>query len=326
MKLPHRRQFLHLAAGAAALPAVSPSANAQAYPTRPVRLIVGYAAGGTADLFARIVAQALAERIGGQIIIENRAGGGSNLAAEAVIRAPNDGYTLLLVTGSNAYNTTLYDKLTFNFVQDVAPVGSIDRWWGVMEVHPSFPAKTVAEFIAYAKANPGKINYGSGGSGSGAHLFAELFKSMAGVNLVHVPYRGGGPAMTDLLGGQVQVMFMDLGTSIEHIKAGRLRALAVTTATRSELLPDVPTIGEFVPGYEAAGWHGIGAPKNTPAEIVVKLNKEINAVLADPKMKGRLVDLGAEAFTGSPAEFGELITDETEKWGKVIRAANIKPE
>jgi tripartite-type tricarboxylate transporter receptor subunit TctC len=325
MKFP-RRQFLHLVAGAAALPALPRIARAQTYPTRPVRLIVGYAAGGTADLFARLIAQGLTERLGQQIIIENRAGGGSNIAAEAVVRAPGDGYTLLLVTISNAFNATLYDKLNFNFIRDIVPVASIDRWWGVMEVHPSFPAKTVPEFIAYAKANPGKINYGSGGSGSGAHLFAELFKAMTDVNLVHVPYRGGGPAMTDLLGGQVQVMFMDLGTSIEHIKAGRLRALAVTTAMRSELLPDIPTMGDFVPGYEAAGWQGIGVPKNTPAEIIDKLNKEINAALADPTMKGRLADLGAEALAGSPAGFGKLIAEETEKWGKVIRATNIKAE
>ena len=325
VKVP-RRQFLHLAAGAAALPAVSRIARAQTYPTRPVRIIVGFAAGGPTDIAARLIGQWLSERLGQQFVIENRPGAGSNIGTEAVVRAPPDGYTLLLVGTPNAINATLYDNLNFNFIRDIAPVASIMRAQGVMVVNPSVPAKTVPEFIAYAKANPGKINMASAGNGSPPHISGELFKLMAGVNMVHVPYRGGGPALTDLLGGQVQVMFEPDVSSIEYIRAGKLRALAVTTATRSEALPDIPTVGEFVPGYEASGWYGVGAPKDTPAEIVDKLNREINAGLADPKIKERLADLGGVPMPMTPAEFGKLIADETEKWGKVIRAANIQAD
>jgi tripartite-type tricarboxylate transporter receptor subunit TctC len=326
MKLPHRRQFLHLAAGAAVLPAVSHIARAQAYPSRPVRMIVPIAPGGAQDILARLMGQWLSERLGQPFVIDNRPGGGSNIGTEAVVRAPADGHTLLLIPPDSAINATLYDKLNFNFIRDIAPVAGVFRGAYVMVVNPSVPAKTVPEFIAYAKANPGKINMASVGIGSGPHIAGELFKMMAGVNVVHVPYRGGGPALTDLLGGQVQVMFPGTVASIEYIRAGRLRALAVTTATRSEALPGIPTMGEFVPGYEASQWFGIGAPKNTPAEIVDKLNREINAGLADPKIKARLADLGGEVLALSPADFAKLIAEETEKWGKVIRAANIKPE
>jgi tripartite-type tricarboxylate transporter receptor subunit TctC len=325
MKLP-RRNFLHLAAGAAALPAVSRFAWAQAYPTRPVRMIVGFAAGGGADITARLIGQWLSERLGQPFLIENRPGTASNIAAETVVRSPADGYTLLLVSSPHAFNATLYDKLNYNFIRDIAPVASATLVPGVMEVHPLVSAKTVPEFIAYAKVNPGKINMAAGGAGSATHIFGELFKMMAGVDLAPVQYRGSGPALTDLIGGQVQVMFDALSSSIEHIRAGRLRPLAVTTATRLEVLPNIPTVGEFVPGYEAVVWQGIGAPKNTPAEIIDKLNKEINAGLADPKIKARLADLGSTALAGSPADFGRLIADETEKWAKVIRAANIKPD
>jgi tripartite-type tricarboxylate transporter receptor subunit TctC len=325
MKLP-RRQFLHLAAGAAALPALSRVAWAQAYPSRPVRLIAGFAPGGGVDIVARLIGQWLSERLGQQFIIENRPGAGTNIATEAVVRAPADGYTLLLVNPANAINATLYDNLSFNFIRDVAPVAGIMVVPNVMVVHPSVPAKTVPEFIAYAKANLGKINMGSGGIGGPSHVAGELFKMMAGVDLVHVPYRGVAPALTDLIGGQVQVIFSTMPGSIEYIRTGKLRALAVTTAMRAEALPDIPTVGEFVPGYEASGWYGIGAPKNTPTEIVDKLNYETNMALADPKMKSRLADLGGTVLAGSPADFGKLIADETEKWGKVIRAANIKAE
>ena len=325
MKLP-RRTFLHLAAGAAALPAVSCIARAQAYPTRPVHLIVPIAPGGATDIVARLMGQWLSERLGQPFIIENRPGAATNIATEAVVRAAADGYTLLLVHSSNAMNATLYEKLNFNFIRDIAPVASIIVVPNVMLVHPSVPAKTVAEFIAYAKVNPGKINFASGGIGGPSHLAGELFKAMAGVNLVHVPYRGGGPAVNDLLGGQVQVYFASTPASIEYIKAGTLRALAVASATRSEMLPDIPTVGEFVPGYEAPTWYGLGAPKNTPAEIVDKLNNEINAGLADPKLRVRLADLGGTVMMSSPADFGKLIADDTEKWAKVIRSANIKPE
>jgi tripartite-type tricarboxylate transporter receptor subunit TctC len=324
MKLP-RRRFLHLAAGAAALPVVSRIARAQTYPSRPVRLIVGFPAGGGADFGARLIGHWLSERLGQQFIIENRPGAGSNIATEAVVHVPPDGYTLLLVTISNAINRTLYEKLNFDLIRDIMPVAGIYRGIGVMVVNPSFPAKTVIEFVAYAKANPGKINMASGGNGSPQHLYGELFKAMTGVNMVHVPYRGSAPALTDLLAGQVQVMFSD-STAIEHIRAGKLRPFAVTTATRSEALPDIPTVGEFVPGYEAGAWIGVGAPRNTPADVVERLNKDINAGLADPKMKARLADLGYTVLSGSPADFGKLIADETEKWGKVIRAANIKPD
>jgi tripartite-type tricarboxylate transporter receptor subunit TctC len=326
MKLPHRRQFLHLAAGAAALPAVSRIARAQAYPTRPVRLIVPIAPAGASDITARLMGQWLSERLGQQFVIDNRPGGGGNVGTEAAVKAPPDGYTLLLVGGLNAVNATFYDKLNFNFIRDIAPVASIIRTPFVMVVNPSVPAKTVPEFIAYAKANPGKINYASAGTGTSTHLTGELFKMMAGVDMVHVPYRGGGPAFNDLLAGQVQVMFPTTVGSIGYIRAGRLRALAVTTETRSEALPDIPSLGEFLPGYEASNWFGIGAPKATPAEVVDKLNKEINAALADPKIKARLADLGGTVLAGSPADFGKLIADETEKWAKVIKFAGIKPE
>jgi tripartite-type tricarboxylate transporter receptor subunit TctC len=325
MKLP-RRKFLHLAAGAAALPTVSRFAFAQAYPSRPVRVIVPIAAAGAADITARLIGQWLSERLGQQFVIDNRPGGGGNIGTEAVVRAPADGYTLLLVGGLNAVNATFYDKLKYNFIRDIAPVASIIRTPFVMAVNATVPAKTVPEFIAYAKISPGKINYASAGSGTSTHLTGELFKMMAGVDLVHVPYRGGGPALNDLLAGQVQVMFPTTVSSIGYIRAGRLRALAVTAATRSEALPDIPTVGEFVPGYEASNWYGVGAPKATPAEIVEKLNKEINAGLADPNMKARLVDLGGTVLAGSPTDFGKLIAEETEKWGKVVKFSGAKAD
>jgi tripartite-type tricarboxylate transporter receptor subunit TctC len=325
MKLP-RRRFLHLAAGAAALPAVSRIARAQTYPTRPVRIVVGFAAGGQNDVVARLMGQWLAERLGQPFVVENRPGAGGNVGTEAVVRAPPDGHTLVMIAPSSTINVTLYDKLNFNFIRDIAPVATITRQAQVMVVNPSFPAKTVPEFIAYAKANPRKLNMASAGTGTGQHLTGELFKLMAGINMLHVPYRGGAPAITDLIAGQVQVMFTSPPGMIEYITAGKLRALAVTTATRSEALPDVPPMGDFVPGFEATTWFGVGAPMNTPAEIVNKLNKEINAALADPRMKARISDMGAAPFISSPAEFGKLLADETEKWAKVIRAANIKPE
>jgi tripartite-type tricarboxylate transporter receptor subunit TctC len=325
MKLP-RRKFLRLAAGAAALPAASSVAWAQSYPSRPVRLIVGFAAGGTGDITARLIGQWLAERLGQQFVIENRPGAGTNIATEAVVRATPDGYTLLMAGPSGAINATLYDKLNFNFIRDIAPVAGVVRQPSVIVVTPSVPATTVPEFIAYAKANPGKLSMASGGIGSPGHVSGELFKMMTGVNMAHVPYRGGAPALTDLLAGQVQVYFSPTPAAIEYIRAGKLRALAVTTAARSEALPEIPTLGEFVPGYEASSWQGIGAPKNTSAEIVEKLNKEVNAGLTDPKMKARFAELGNAVLPGSPADFGKLIAEETEKWGKVIRAANIKPE
>jgi tripartite-type tricarboxylate transporter receptor subunit TctC len=322
----HRRQFLQLAAGAAALPVVSRVAKAQAYPSRPVRILVGYAAGGPLDTSARLMAHWLSERLGQQFVIENRPGAGSNIATETVVRARPDGYTLLQASASNAWNATLYDNLNFDFIRDIAPIATVRRAGGVLEVNPSVSAKTVPEFIAYAKANPGKINLASAGPGSAPHLFGELFKAMAGVDLVTVHYRGSGPALPDLLGGQVQVMLDVVISSIAHIKAGTLRALGVTTATRLDQLPDVPPIGDFVPGFEAITWDGIGAPANTPPEIIAILNREVNAGLADPKFKARLVDLGAEPFASSPAGFGKFIVEFTEKWGKVIRAAGIKGE
>jgi tripartite-type tricarboxylate transporter receptor subunit TctC len=324
MKLP-RRQFLHLVAGAAALPAFSRIARAQAYPSRPVRLLVGLAPGGATDILARLMGQWLSERFGQQFIIENRLGATGNIATEAVIRAPSDGYTLLLISGAHTINATLYDKLSFNFIRDIAPVAGISRETGVMVVNPSVPAETVPDFITYTKANPGKINMASAGIGASTHVAGELFKMMTGVNMVHVPYRGSPPALTDLLGGQVHVYFGPIAGSIEYVRAGTLRALAVTTAKRSEALPDLPTVGEFVPGYEASAVWGVGAPRNTPAEIVDKLNKEINAGLADPKIKARL-ELGGTVLPGSPADFGKLIAEETDKWGQVIRTANIKPD
>ena len=321
-----RRQFLHLATIAIAVPAVLRMANAQGYPTRLVRIVVGFAAGGAPDIAARLVAQWLSERLGQQFIIENRTGAGGNIATEAVLDAPADGYTLLLVSLANAVNATLYEKLKFNFIHDVAPVASISHEAYGMEVHPSFPAKTVGEFIAYAKANPGKLNMASAGNGTGPHMAGELFKIMAGVDMVHVAYRGSPPALTDLLAGQVQIMFSLMSSSIEYVRAGRLRALAVTTATRSEALPNVPTVAEFVPGYEASGWFGIAAPGNTPVEIIEKLNQEINAGLADPKLQARLASLGSAVFVGSPSDFAKHIADETEKWGKVVRAANLRAD
>jgi len=325
MKLP-RRQFLHLAAGAAALPAVSRFAWAQAYPSRPVRLIAPVAPAGATDILARLMGQWLSERLGQSFVIENRPGGGNNIGTEAVVRAPADGYTLLMAATPNAVNATLYDKLSFNFLRDIAPVASVIRAPYLIAVNPTVAAKTIPELIAYAKANPGKLSMGSTGTGSGAHMAGELFKMMAGVDMVHVPYRGGGAGLTDLLGGQVQVMFVSTVSSIEHIKTGRLRALAVTTATRSDEMPDIPTVGEFLLGYEASAWFGVGAPKNTPSQIIDKLNEAINAGLADPKIKARLADLGGTPLVGSPAEFGKLIADETEKWGKVVKFTGIKAE
>jgi tripartite-type tricarboxylate transporter receptor subunit TctC len=325
MKLP-RRNFLYLAAGAAALLAVARIARAQAYPTRPVRIIVGFAAGGPADIVARLIAQWLSERLGQPFVVENRTGAATNIAAEAVARSPPDGYTLLFVTSANAVNTTLYEKLSFNLSRDIVPVASLIRAPSVLEVNPSVPAKTVPEFIAYAKANPGKLTMASSGIGTASHLFGELFKFMTGVNMLHVPYRGAAPAVTDVVAGQVQVYFDPIPNSIGYIRAGKVRPLAITSATRSEALPDVPTVSESVPGYEASFWYGVGAPKATPAEIVEKLNKEVNAALADPKMKARFAELGATALPGPPADFGKLIAEETEKWGKVVKFANIKPE
>jgi len=325
MKLP-RRRFLRLAAGAAALPAVSRFAWAQAYPTRPVRWIVGYPPGGSTDILARMIGQYLSEKLGQPFVIENRPGAGNNLGTEAAVRAPADGYTLLLINPANAINATLYDKLGFNFSQDIAPVAGFIRVPNVMEVHPSVPVKTVPEFIAYAKANPGKINLASGAIGSSIHMSGELFKMMTGLDMVPVHYRGSAPMLTDLLGGQVQVTFDNMPSSIEHIRAGKLRALAVTTTTRSQVLPDVPVLADFVPGYEASAWFGVGVPTGTPADIVEKLNKEINAGLADPKIKARLADMGGMVLAGSPADFGKLIAEETEKWAKVVKYSGAKPE
>jgi tripartite-type tricarboxylate transporter receptor subunit TctC len=325
VRLP-RRKFLHLAAAAAAIPAISRIATAQNYPTRPVRIIVGFTPGGPPDVLSRLIGQWLSERLGQQFIVESRPGAGSNIGTEAVVNAPADGHTLLLVSAGNAVNATLYDKLNFHFIRDIAPVAGLIRSPNLMVVNPSVPAHTVPEFIAYAKANPGKINMASSGNGTSPHVAGELFKLMSGVNMVHVPYRGGAPALTDLIAGQVQVYFTTVTNAIEYIRAGRLRALAVSTPTRLEVLPDIPTLNEFVPGYEASGWFGIGAPKNTPAEIVHRLNEEINVALADSKLKARLLDLGGTLLTGSPADFGKLIADETEKWGRVIRAAHIKAD
>ena len=321
-----RRRFLRLVASAPALPIVSRMVWAQTYPSRPVRLIVGFPAGGGSDITARLMGQWLSERLGQTFVVENRPGAATNIATEAVVKSAPDGYTLLLFGSSSTINATFYDKLPFNLVHDIAPVASINRVPYVMEVNPSVPAKSVPEFIAYAKANPGKINMASAGNGSVQHVSGELFKMMTGVSMVHVPYRGGAPALTDLIGGQVQIMFDALTGSIQYIRASKLRALAVTTATRSEALPDLPTVGDFVPGYETSSWSGIGAPKGTPTEIIAKLNNEINAALADPKIKARLADLGSVPMPMSPADFGNLIDESVEKWGNVIHTANIKPE
>src|SRR5712691_7282561 len=323
---PHRRQFLHLAAGAAALAGVSRIASAQSYPARPVRLIVGFAPGGSADIVARLMGQWLTERLGQPFVIENRPGAGTNIATDAVVKSAPDGYTLLLVTAANAINATLYGKLNFNFIRDIAPVAALGREPNVMLVHSSVPAKTVPEFIAHAKANPGKIVMASGGNGAPSHVSGEMFKMMAGIDMVHVPYRGAAPALSDLLGGQVHVTFLDMGSSIEYIRTGKLRALAMTTAVRSEALPEIPTVSEFVPGYEASTWNGIGAPKNTSAEIIDKLNKEINAGLVDPQLKARLAELGGTVLALSPPDFGKFIADETEKWAKVVKFSGAKPD
>jgi tripartite-type tricarboxylate transporter receptor subunit TctC len=325
MKLP-RREFLQLAAGVAALPTVTRIARAQTYPSRPVRLIVGFGAGSASDILARLIGEWLSERFGQHFIIENRPGAGSNIATEAVVNAPPDGHVLLLGGVTNAINATLYEKLNYNFLRDIEPVAGLIVLTNVMVVNPSLPANTVPEFVAYAKANPGKINMASLGNGTVPHVAGELFKMMAGVNMVHVPYRGAPPALTDLLGGQVQVYFATTAISIEHVRTGKLRALAVTTAKRSQALPDIPTVGEFLAGFEASVWFGVGAPKNTPTEIIDKLNKEINAGLADSKMRARFADLGGTVLPGSSGDFGNIIAAETEKWGKVIRAANIKPD
>jgi tripartite-type tricarboxylate transporter receptor subunit TctC len=325
MKL-SRRQFFDLAAGLCVLPAASRAAWAQTYPSRPVRLIVPFGPSGGTDIVARLIGQWLSERLGQTFVIENRPGAGGNIGTEAVVRAPPDGYTLALIGAPSAINATLYEKLNFNFIRDIAPVASIVRFPNIMVVNPSVPAKTVSEFIAYAKANPGKLNMASPGSGSTPHVTGELFKMMAGVNLVHVPYRSVAAAMTDLLSGQVHVTFGTAASTIEYVRAGTLRSLAVTTAVRAEALPELPTIAEFVPGYEASAWFGAGAPKDTPAEIIDRLNREINACLADPKLKGRIADLGGTALTGSPAEFGKLIVEETEKWAKVVKFSGAKAE
>jgi tripartite-type tricarboxylate transporter receptor subunit TctC len=325
MKLP-RRQFLSLATTAIALPALSRVANAESYPARPVRMLVGFAAGGAPDIAARLVTQWLSDRLGQQFIIENRTGAGGNIATEAVVDAPADGYTLLMAGLQNAVNTTLYQKLKYDFARDMAPVAGVSYENYGMEVHPSFPAKTVLEFIAYAKANPGKLNMASAGNGTGPHMAGELFKIMAGVDMLHVPYRGSPPALTDLLGGQVQIMFSPLSSSIGYVKTGKLRGLAVTSAARSEVLPDIPTVGEFVPGYAATGWFGVCAPLKTPPELIDRLNQEINAGLADSKMKARFAELSATIFGGSPADFARHIANETEKWGKVVRTANLRAD
>ena len=324
MKL-RRRQFLQLAASALALPAVSSVAGAQTYPAQPVRMVVGFAAGQAIDILARMIAQSLTEQLGQQFIVENRPGAGGNIATEGVARAPADGYTLMVIGANNPINSTLYDKLGFDLLRDFAPVAGIYRVYQVMEVNPAFPARTVPEFIAYAKANPGKINFGSAGTGSVAHVTGEWFKMLAGVDMQHVPYRGAPLALADLLGGQVQVMFDNLPSSIEHIRAGRLRALGVSTPKPLELLPGVPTIGEFLPGFETSAFAGLGAPAGTPRDIVDKLNKGVGAALADPKLKARILDLGGVPMPMTPAEFGLFLAAETEKWAKVIRAANIKP-
>ena len=319
-----RRQFLRLALGAAALSPASRIANAQAYPSRPVRLVIGYTPGGSADLTARLMGQWLSERLGQSFVIENRPGGGTNIATESVVRATPDGYTLLLAAPANAINATLYDKLNFDFLRDTEPVAGLIRFPNVVVVHPSLPITSIPELIAFAKANPGKLNMASSGNGSTIHMSGELFKMMTGINMVHVPYRGGAPALTDMLAGQVHVMFDNIPTCAEHVKSGKLRGLAVTSTTRSEVLPDLPTVADFLPGYEASAWYGISAPKNTPPEVVEKLNKTINEILADPKAKARFTELGAFLLPGSPTDFWKLLTNETEKWGKVVQFSGAR--
>ena len=325
MKLP-RRQFLKLAAGAAALPAIAKNARAQAYPARSLRMIIGYPPGGSADITARLTGQWLSDRLGQPVVVESRPGAATNLATEAVVRAPPDGYTLLLVAPANAINATLYDKLSFDFLRDIAPVAGIIRFPNVVVVNPSLPIKSIPELIAYAKANPGKLNMASSGNGSTIHMSGELFKMLTGINMVHVPYRGGAPALTDLMGGSVHVMFDNIPTSAELVRTGKLRGLAVTSTERSEELPDLPTVAEFLPGYEASAWYGLGAPKNTPAAIIERINAAVNAILADPASQARFTELGASLLPGSPADFGKLLADETEKWGKVVKFAGAKPE
>jgi tripartite-type tricarboxylate transporter receptor subunit TctC len=325
MKL-SRRRVLGLAGAAVALPAVSRIANAQAYPSKPIRLVIGYTPGGSADMTARLMGQWLSERLGQTVVIENRPGAGTNLATETVVRAPADGYTVLLVAPANAINATLFDKLNHNFMRDIMPVAGINRFSNVMEVHPSVPAKTVPEFIAYAKANPGKLSMASSGAGSTIHLSGELFKMLTGVQMTHVPYRGSAPALTDMISGQVHVMFDNIPTSLPHIRAGKLRPLAVTSTARSELMPDVPILADYLPGYEASAWYGLGVPRGTPAEAISKLNATVNAILADPAVKKRFAEVGATLISTSPADFGKYVADETEKWGKVVKFSGAKPD
>jgi tripartite-type tricarboxylate transporter receptor subunit TctC len=321
-----RRRVLRLAGAAVALPAVSRIANAQAYPTKPIRLVIGYTPGGSADMTARLMGQWLSERLGQTVVIENRPGAGTNLATETVVRAPADGYTVLLVAPANAINATLFDKLNHNFMRDIMPVAGINRFSNVMEVHPSVPAKTVPEFIAYAKANPGKLSMASSGAGSTIHLSGELFKMLTGIQITHVPYRGSAPALTDMISGQVHVMFDNIPTSLPHTRAGKLRPLAVTSTARSELMPEVPVLADYLPGYEASAWYGLGVPRGTPAEAINKLNATVNAILADPAVKKRFAEVGATLISTSPADFGKYVADETEKWGKVVKFSGAKPD
>jgi tripartite-type tricarboxylate transporter receptor subunit TctC len=325
MKL-SRRRVLRLAGAAVALPAVSRIANAQSYPSRPIRIVIGYTPAGSADITSRLMGQWMSERLGQTVIVENRPGAATNLATESVIRAPADGYTLLLVAPANAINATLFDKLNHNFLRDIAPVAGINRFANVMEVNPSVPVKTVPEFIAYAKANPGKLSMASSGAGSTIHMSGELFKMMTGVQMTHVPYRGSAPALTDMISGQVHVMFDNIPTSIQHIRAGKLRPIAVTSTTRSDLLPEIPTVAEYLPGYEASAWYGLGVPRGTPPDIIEKLNKTVNAILSDPAVKVKFAEMGATLIMNSPAQFGKYVEDETEKWGKVVKFAGVKPD
>jgi tripartite-type tricarboxylate transporter receptor subunit TctC len=325
MRLP-RRTFLRLTAGAIALPAISRIAGAQTYPSRPIRIIIGYTPAGSADITARLMGQWLSERLGQTVVIENRPGAGTNLATEAVVRAPADGYTLLLVAPANAINATLFEKLNHNYLRDIAPVAGINRFPNVMEVNPSVPVKTVPEFIAFAKANPGKLSMASAGAGSTIHMSGELFKMMTGIQMTHVPYRGSAPALTDMISGQVQVMFDNIPTSIQHIRAGKLRALAVTSTARSELLPDIPIVADYLPGYEASAWYGLGVPRGTAPDIIEKLNKTVNSILADPAVKAKFADMGATLIVSSPSEFGKYVAAETEKWGKVVKFSGAKPD